>query len=94
MSNVENDLKSLLPYLNQLERELNRDQQMVRPSPGVNNPQQMYRNLKRMVEDMEQKLVEIPTTTVRYRWDHFWFILIIKCRFEIFLKKINNWNLK
>ena len=65
---VENDLKSLLPYLNQLERELNRDhvptQQPTRSS-GVNNPQEMYRNIKRMVGDMEQKLADMPTSSTR-----------------------------
>jgi hypothetical protein len=63
---VDRDLQNLLPYLNQLEREINREQPTGQ-NQGV-NPQRMYQNIQRMVQDLEQKVKNIPLTS---RFDFF-----------------------
>lgn len=58
---VDRDLQNLLPYLNQLEREINREQPTGQ-NQGV-NPQRMYQNIQRMVQDLEHKVKNIPLTS-------------------------------
>ena len=55
MSNVDNDLKNLLPYLNELERQLDREH---RHQPVTTAPQNIY-DLRKMVADLEIKVANL-----------------------------------
>ena len=57
MSNVDNDLKNLLPYLNELERQLDRERR-YQPVTTSTASQNMF-DLKKMVADLESKVANL-----------------------------------